>query len=77
METLHEECDKISKHCPTFCTEYSCIDFNPENDGKILDSMEPEDSRDPKYSFCQLTALSRKIAIIYTILNTLNIIISI
>jgi len=72
-----ETCNKINEYCPTFCTNTSCIDFNPKNDGKLLDEIKPEDSKDPEYSFCQLTSKSQKVAIIYTILNTINIVVAI
>jgi len=77
-------CDKISEHCPVFCSNTSCIKFNPKKDGEILESDEsekdrngPEDPNDPTFSFCKLTTLSRKISFIYTILNTLNIAVAI
>ncbi|ORX46583.1 hypothetical protein BCR36DRAFT_372049 [Piromyces finnis] len=71
-------CNSIEKYCPFFCTETSCINFNPKNEGKSFeDKIVVEDSTDPEYSFCKLTSRSRNISVIYISLFTLNLAIAI
>ncbi|KAL6609296.1 hypothetical protein U3516DRAFT_665711 [Neocallimastix sp. 'constans'] len=65
------ECKDIESSCPTFCTsEVACVSFNPVGDGKDFeDNLVGEDSKDPEFSFCNLTSKSRLISKIFNFLN--------
>jgi len=65
-------CESIAEHC----TNSSYMNFNPNNEGKIFEDEQGEDTKEPKYNFCKLTQRSRRISTIYILIFTLNVIIA-